>query len=588
MGDFSLKEASLDILDFIVFGAIILGISFTGLYFTRSEKNTSSDYFLAGKKIRWWGVAGSLFATNISSNQLVGMLGVGFSIGFAQSLYEFGSIPALLILAYFLLPAYRKLGVTTLSQYLENKFGRMSSVAYSIISILLILIQMTAAFYIGARTTTYLLDGAVTYELVVLLMAFIVFAYTYKGGLESVILTDVIQSFFLIGSALLLTYFTFSSGKTDSFFSLIVNHDKLHISLPADHPQLPFPGAMTGLFLLHLFYWTSNQYIVQRSLAAISLEEARTGIFVASFLKILIPFITIVTGIAASQIFLSQELLPDDTFSKLLTEVVPSHYGFKGFILAGVFCAIVSSLDSMVNSAATLFSIDLYAKLHPKKSTETQLIQAGQYFTIFILALSILFAITLYTPDSKGNFFIRVSDQSSYLTPGILAVFLTGILWRTPSKTIAIIVILLSPFLSIALEKFYLLNLFDKARPIFGLKLNFLYRVLLCFSISFVLLALFPAKSKEDQHSKKDTKDFLINLKNYISNRTTKQWFIIVPIFVALAAIFILGEVSANRIETALPIAILFLLINRPWRSIEKSLVGCLMALFSFILVYYY
>jgi len=447
---------------------------------------------------------------------------------------------------------------------------------------------MTAAFYIGARTTTYLLDGAVTYELVVLLMAFIVFAYTYKGGLESVILTDVIQSFFLIGSALLLTFFTFSSGKTDSFFSLIVNHDKLHISLPADHPQLPFPGAMTGLFLLHLFYWTSNQYIVQRSLAAISLEEARTGIFIASFLKILIPFITIVTGIAASQIFLSQELLPDDTFSKLLTEVVPSHYGFKGFILAGVFCAIVSSLDSMVNSAATLFSIDLYAKLHPKKTTETQLIQAGQYFTIFILALSILFAITLYTPDSKGNFFIRVSDQSSYLTPGILAVFLTGILWRTPSKTIAIIVILLSPFLSIALEKFYLLNLFDKARPIFGVKLNFLYRVLLCFSISFVLLALFPAKSKEDQHSKKDTKDFLINLKNYISNRTTKQWFIIVPIFVALASIFILGEVSANRIETALPIAILFLLINRPWRSIEKSLVGCLMALFSFILVYYY
>ncbi|MCG9873376.1 MAG: sodium/solute symporter [Leptospiraceae bacterium] len=578
----------MDILDFIVFGAIILGISFIGLYFSRSEKNTSSDYFLAGKKIRWWGVAGSLFATNISSNQLVGMLGVGFSIGFAQSLYEFGSIPALMVLAYFLLPAYRKLGVTTLSQYLENKFGRMSSISYSIISILLILIQMTAAFYIGGRTTTYLVNGVISYEMIILLMAVLVLAYTYKGGLESVILTDVIQSFFLIGSACLLTYFTFASGRTDSFFSLITNHEKLRLSLPASHPQLPFPGAMTGLFLLHLFYWTSNQYIVQRSLAAISLEEARKGIIVASFLKIIIPFITILTGIAASQMFLSHELLPDDTFSKLLTEVVPSHYGFKGFILAGVFCAIVSSLDSMVNSAATLFSIDLYAKLHPRKNTESQLIHAGQYFTLFILALSVIFAITLYTPDSKGNFFIRVSDQSSYLTPGILAVFLTGILWRTPSKFIAITVILLTPFLSISLEKIYLLEIFNNLRPIFGEKLNFLYRVLLCFSISFTLLAIFPSKILKRQHSKKDTKEYLERLLNYILNRTMIERINIALGFILLLAIFIWGELSSNRFETALPIALFVLVLNRPWKSIEKSLVAVLLSLFVFIMFYYH
>jgi SSS family solute:Na+ symporter len=563
-------------LDLVSFLLILVLTSIVGFASSKSKKTTSKDYFLAGGKIRWWGVAGSLFATNISSNQLVGMLGVGYSIGFAQSFYEFGAVPALLILAYFFLPLYRRLEITTLSEFLEIKYHRLCRAVYSIILILLILIQMTASLYIGARSTHYLTGGLISYEVLVISLAFICLFYTYHGGLETVVRTDVVQTFALLIAAFLLTYFTFSQPEVDSFWNLIQDREILKLRLPSDHPDLPFPGILSGLFLLHLFYWSTNQYIVQRALGAVSQEEARIGIFVASFLKLIVPFLTICTGIAATFLIPLGSVLPDDAFASLVQTVVPASFGLRGLILAGVFSAIVSSLDSMANSASTLFSIDIYGKYINQNSEDKDLIAAGKKFILFITGLSVLIALVFFSPNSGKNFFLVVSENSSYLTPGILSVFLAGLLLKNPSKRYAIAIIFLSPFLSLGIESVYNHYKGGVFVTLFGERLNFLYRVFIVFSLSFLGFILTPGSSKSGE--KQET---IMRL----SRQTVQILFctLAVSLFVLILYRFDILNQSGVAVVNA---GLCFQLIWNQ-KGIERFLAGLLACLTLFIFIYY-
>ncbi|MCC5816272.1 MAG: sodium/solute symporter [Leptospira sp.] len=574
----------METLDFFVFFVIIAITSSIGLFSGRKVQSTSKDYFLAGGRIRWWGVAGSLFATNISSNQLVGMLGVGFSIGFAQSFYEFGAIPALLVLAYVLLPIYKRLGITTLSQYLENRFHPICSSAYSIILILLIIIQMTAALYIGSRATIYLLDEAFSYEMVVIALALICLLYTYHGGLETVVITDVIQSVLLLLAAVLLSYFTFASPDTISFWELVQNKEKMNIRLPADHPDLPFPGILSGLFILHLFYWSTNQYIVQRAIAAVDEKEARIGILIASFLKLIVPFVTITTGIAATSLFSSAEVLPDDTFAQLVKRIIPNSYGLKGLIAVGVFSAIVSSLDSMANSASTLFAFDIYGKYIRKNSKDSSIVQVGKYFILFVLGISVLLAIYTYSPKSGENFFIAVSEKSSYLTPGILAVFLAGITISKPSSRVAIWIMLLTPLFSILLERYYI----DLA-PVFitemiGTKLNFLYRVLVSFTVAFLMLLL--TRDRIPNRKAEESDAIIENRIRFIIPKKFKIKYSISFAFVLFFLFFYHIDVL-DRFFFALSIGVTAFASFGSFRDGEKFLAGLLGFFTMAIFVYY-
>ncbi|PJZ42229.1 hypothetical protein CH370_08340 [Leptospira kmetyi] len=498
----------IDALFFLITILLVLGI---GIYAGRKEE-TGEDYFLGGRSLPWWGVAGSLFGTNVSANHIVGMLGIGYSVGFAQSHYMFGAIPALLLLGYVLLPIYRRKRIFTLSQFLEYRYGPNSRLLYSGIVLVLISIQLAAGLYIGSRSLLPFfrdLGWPIGYVEGVLLLAIVSTVYTWFGGLKAVVYTDVIQSVFILLAGLILAYLTLNHPAVGGWEGLLQKEAilsptdrRMTFFLPSDYTSLPWTGALGGLFLLHAFYWGTNQYVVQRTLGASSLRSARAGILGDGFLTLTIPFFTVLTGVAAYHLFRnlgeSNPIDPDEAFSKLVAFVIPSGYGFGGIVLAGLLGAIFSSVDSMLNSASTLFTIDYYSKFRKteyakrffstSEMQEAESVSVGRTFLLLFSAFTVFLALVAYDPSSKGNFFLELSAQSSHLTPGLLVVFLTGILWKKANSLSATWTILICPFVSWALPYGYefWIGIHPQTISIFGAKLNFLHRVFLVFLFGLI------------------------------------------------------------------------------------------------------
>ncbi|TGK17674.1 SLC5 family protein [Leptospira kmetyi] len=498
----------IDALFFLITILLVLGI---GIYAGRKEE-TGEDYFLGGRSLPWWGVAGSLFGTNVSANHIVGMLGIGYSVGFAQSHYMFGAIPALLLLGYVLLPIYRRKRIFTLSQFLEYRYGPNSRLLYSGIVLVLISIQLAAGLYIGSRSLLPFfrdLGWPIGYVEGVLLLAIVSTVYTWFGGLKAVVYTDVIQSVFILLAGLILAYLTLNHPAVGGWEGLLQKEAilsptdrRMTFFLPSDHTSLPWTGALGGLFLLHAFYWGTNQYVVQRTLGASSLRSARAGILGDGFLTLTIPFFTVLTGVAAYHLFRnlgeSNPIDPDEAFSKLVAFVIPGGYGFGGIVLAGLLGAIFSSVDSMLNSASTLFTIDYYSKFRKteyakrffstSEMQEAESVSVGRAFLLLFSAFTVFLALVAYDPSSKGNFFLELSAQSSHLTPGLLVVFLTGILWKKANSLSATWTILICPFVSWALPYGYefWIGIHPQTISIFGAKLNFLHRVFLVFLFGLI------------------------------------------------------------------------------------------------------
>ena len=447
-------------LDFVVFFGSLLGVMLLGLWAGRRESSTE-EFFLAGRSVRWWGVAGSIFGSNISANHMVGMMGVGFTLGFAESHFEITAIAGLLLMCYCFLPVYRKLNIYTLSDYLSRRYDDKSRVAYSVIMILIItMVMMLPAFYIGSRSVNFLLVDQVhindvlqsaggesaktiqinkTYYIIgVLIMALVTGVYTIVGGLKAVIVTDVLQSVLMLLGALIVAWFTFGEiGGWDQMRALDrEGKDLMHLYLPSDHPQRPWSGMLSGLMILHFYYWGANQFIVQRALAAKSDKEARVGIITAGFVKLLIPFISIGTGIAAYYVF--SKKLPgvaidgDTAFPLLLREVVaPAGIaGLVGLVAAGLIGAILSSVDSMMNSAATLITFDIYKRYINPEADEKQLIKIGRILIGVMVTGCALLTIAVFDPNTKQLFFTYVASHQSKLVGGVVVAFAVGMLWK--------------------------------------------------------------------------------------------------------------------------------------------------------------
>ncbi|MEY4105759.1 MAG: hypothetical protein RL181_101, partial [Bacteroidota bacterium] len=397
------------------------------------RKKSAEQYFLAGRSIRWWTVAGSVFGTNISSFHLIGMLGVGYSIGFVQAHYEI-VFPAILLICYVFLASYRKLGLFTLSRYLEIRYNEAARLVYTVLLVLIILVQLVGAFYVGSITLQWLFGGAqfsISYPMGLLLIGLITCSYTIWGGMESVVITDSIQTLMMLAAGITVAFFTFSQPEINGFLGLLaldgsqpLEAQKMRLYLPTDHPNLPWTGIFTGLMLQHAFNFSTNQFIVQRALAASSDEDARKGLIASGFLKLSIPFFSIATGIAAYYLFQARfgqmDFNSDNTFLKLVETVIPSGVGLHGMILAGLTAATFSSVDSMMNAATTLLSVDVYQKyIHPD-AREKQLLRFSRLAIVGMVVLAIGAAWYTYTPDRSNNFFLRVSAQLSYFTPGIM------------------------------------------------------------------------------------------------------------------------------------------------------------------------
>jgi SSS family solute:Na+ symporter len=479
---------------------LLLFLIIASMYSSFKKKN-SEDFFMAGRSLKWYSVAGSIFGTNIHAQQIIGMMGVGYSIGFAQSHYEVLAIPAILILCYVFIPVYRKNQVFTLSQFLENRYNSTARLAYTILMIIFILVQLVAGFYIGSRTLGLLFAGSgteVTYLNGIISIAVVTLLFSVFGGMESVVVADNILTVVMILAVLLIGTLTYAQPEINGLSGLLkLDHaeaNKMHLYLPSNHPKLPWAGIFTGLIIQHFFYWTTNQYQVQRVLAAATDRDARLGTIAAGFLKLIIPFFSIGAGVAAFYIFRArfgaESIKPDDTFLTLLKTVVPSNYGFIGLILAGLICAIFSAIYSMMNSVSTMLSFDVYKKYINANASDKQTVRFGQFFILLMCVLASILAFTTYNPNSTDNFFLKLADQSSYLKPSLVVAFFWGVMWRSTNPKAAVIVLFSGPFIGLGFDFIYndfLVNIVW-VKDFFGEKLNFLYRVFVIATIGSLLI----------------------------------------------------------------------------------------------------
>jgi solute:Na+ symporter, SSS family len=498
--------AQLATLDIVVL-VLMLAIMPTAGIVIALRKKTAEDYFLAGRNIRWWAVAGSVFGTNISSFHLIGMLGIGYSIGFVQAHYEI-VFPAILLLCFVFLTSYRRLDVFTLSQYLEVRYDDKARLLYTILLILIILVQLVGSFYVGSITLQWLFGGtsfAMSYPMGLLLIGLITCSYTIWGGMESIVVTDTIQTVMMLAAGTAVAYFTLSQPEIGGFTGLLDldaaqprDVQKMHLYLPSNHPNLPWTGIFTGLLLQHCFNFSTNQFLVQRVLAANSDQDARQGVIASGFLKLTIPFFSISAGVAAFYLFRARfpeatngmDFNSDNAFLKLVETVIPANTGLVGMILAGLTAATFSSVDSMMNAATTLLTVDVYQKYVNSKATDKQIVRFGRLMILVMVVASIALALATYTPDRTNNFMLKVSAQLSYFTPGIMVAFFVGILWRGASARAAVVAMAAAPLYGLLAEFVYnnTLGTDPAIAAVFGQKLNFMHRVFVTFLLSLATL----------------------------------------------------------------------------------------------------
>lgn len=423
-----------DIAFFIAFLVFVWTVSF---WASRKEE-TSEDYFLAGRDLKWWLIGISLIASNISTEHFVGMAGRGFELGLAIASYEWMAAVTLVLVALFFLPKFLKSGIYTIPEFLEYRYnGTARTIMAVFILIMYVFVALSSILYSGALAFASIFDLNLT--LVIWLIGISVGIYTIYGGLKAVVVSDMIQGITLILGGIVITYLGFDKiGGVNRFFEIA--SDKLHTVLPYDHPEMPWVAVFIGgLWIPNIFYWGLNQFITQRTLAAKSLAEGQKGILLAAFLKLIIPFIIVFPGIMAYELYGNEITNGDTAYPYLIKNILPT--GLRGLMFAALFGAVMSSVDSLLNSASTIFSMDIYRKyINPKVDTK-QLVKVGRITTATLVIFGCLWA--PFIGDFK-NVFEYIQKFQGFISPGIVSVFIMGIAWRKVPATAAIAAMLLN------------------------------------------------------------------------------------------------------------------------------------------------
>jgi SSS family solute:Na+ symporter len=438
--------------DYIVFLVYFLTVAGYGWWIYAKKKTASAstnDYFLAEGALTWWAIGASLIASNISAEQMIGMSGSGFKMGLAIATYEWLAAATLLIVAVFFMPVYLTNKIYTMPQFLRQRYNGTVAMIMAVFWLLLyVVVNLTSILYLGALA----INAISGLDLDVCMVGLALFALIITlGGMKVIGYTDVIQVFFLVLGGLVTTYLAldlvavkFGTSGVLNGFSLTMTHagDHFHMILQRDNPNyMDLPGLTVligGMWISHLSYWGCNQYITQRALGA-SLPTARNGLLFASFLKLLMPVIVVLPGIAAYVLYqqgsFQSELLLDgqvnsDKAYPVLLNLLPT--GLKGLAFAALVAAVVASLAGKANSIATIFTLDIYKRhLHPEVD-EKKLIWIGKSAIVGALGLAILLAPHLGIGKQGGFQFIQ--KYTGFVSPGIFAMFFLGFFWpRTTS-----------------------------------------------------------------------------------------------------------------------------------------------------------
>lgn len=392
----------------------------------------SAGYFLASRALPWWAIGASLIAANISAEQIVGMAGSGYAIGLAISSYEWMAALTLLIVGKFFLPVFLKNNITTMPEFLEARFGPTIRTVMAVFWLVLyIFVNLTSILWLGSIAVRQV--AGVDQDMALAGLGVFALAYQIRGGLKAVALTDIVQVALLVMGGLVVSGIALGqlgegAGVAHGFARLVsAVPDHFHMILSPDSPHykdLPGLGVLIGgLWIANLSYWGFNQYIIQRTLAAKSLGEAQRGIVFAAFLKLLMPVIIVLPGIAA--VLLAPNLEKPDQAYPAMMHLLPN--GLLGLVFAALTAAIIASTASKINSIATIFTLDLYArKFHPGAS-ETQLVRVGRITACVATVIGIVAARPLL--GGMDQAFQYIQEFSGFVTPGITVIFLTGLFW---------------------------------------------------------------------------------------------------------------------------------------------------------------
>ena len=535
----SLANNGFAVADYAVFIVYILILVGCGVFIPKwmakkkgaNGAENSKDYFLAGNSLTWWAVGASLIAANISAEQFIGMSGSAYASGIAIAAYELMAAATLLVVAKFLLPVMIRKNIFTIPQFLSDRYNWGVGLAFSSFWLFLyVFINLTSVAWLGALAIKQILGlptiiGMFGMDMtlvgIILILYLIAGAYSIYGGLASVAWTDVMQVTFLVGGGLITAYFTLDfiapllgadgavsalgavmdklgTIEGDKHFNLVVDRNSGLYPNITDDPYFTLPGLaliIGALWLTNIGYWGFNQYIIQKGLAAKSLDEAKKGLLFAAFLKILIPFIVCIPGVCAFLIWQHPDLLSgsidlhgtiersDDAYPFLIRNFTP--VVVKGLSFAALTAAVISSLASMFNSTSTIFTMDVYKKFINKEASERKLVSVGRITSIVALLLALVAVYPIMGGADQA--FQIIQEYSGFVYPGVVVIFGLGLLWKRSSGPAAVVAAIGTFFFSILFK-------FIMPETPFLLRMGYVFMVLV---VLFISISIFCNKKNE-------------------------------------------------------------------------------------------
>jgi SSS family solute:Na+ symporter len=416
----------LDTLDWIsiaIYFLVLLGIA---VWVIRKKKESTEDYFLAGRNIGWFVVGASIFASNIGSEHVVGLAGTGASNKLPLLIYEIQAW-VVLILGWVFLPFYARSGVFTMPEFLEKRFDARSRWVLSIFSIVAyVLTKISVTIYAGGIVVSALLG--IDFWTGAIATVILTGIYTVLGGMRAVVYTETLQAVLLILGAAVLTYVGLDKVGGWASMTETLKPEYFNMWRPATDPDFPWPSLFITSTVVGIWYWCTDQYIVQRALTARNIKEGRRGTIFGALLKLLPVFLFLIPGIIALTLKMRGELhwdSPDEAFPVLMSNLLPS--GLRGLVAAGLLAALMSSLASVFNSCSTLFTVDIYKKLRPN-APEKKLVRTGQIATVIVVIIGIIWIPIM--ANISGVLYEYLQSVQSYIAPPITAVFLLGIFYK--------------------------------------------------------------------------------------------------------------------------------------------------------------
>jgi SSS family solute:Na+ symporter len=430
----------LEDLDWIVLGIYFLALILVAVWVVLQKNKNTEDYFLAGRNVGWFVIGASIFASNIGSEHVVGLAGTGFESGTPMAHYELHAW-IVLLLGWLFLPFYIRSGAFTMPEFLEKRFDSKSRWFLSLFSLIAyVLTKVSVTIYAGGIVVSELLGIPFWYGAI----GVVVFTgiYTVIGGMKAVIYTETLQAIILILGSIIITYLGLQEvGGWAELRNTVVAASPDHFNMwrPMSDPDFPWTGLLFGGTIVGVWYWCTDQYIVQRTLAANNIKIGRRGAIFGAYLKLLPIFIFLIPGIIAFALSIQDPEVfsvekADRAFPMLVKTLLP--VGLKGLVAGGLMAALMSSLASVFNSCSTIFTIDIYKKLKPNES-EKKLLNIGKLATTVIVILGIIW-IPIMEKIGGGVMYQYLQNVQSYIAPPVAAVFILGILWKRVNSKAAI------------------------------------------------------------------------------------------------------------------------------------------------------